>query len=329
MGNIKVLWTHNFNPDIKNSGNFMHQFAAFMNDFGVDIQLFYTGPLYSIKNVHSIQDKITILSPKFDIVHAQFGSGCSLATAGAKAKKIVSLRGSDWYKYKSNTAWGSLHSFLATLMTRLAIRHYDTVVTMSKRMSKEVEKKFPGAVVHTIPDPIDLNEFRPVDKSYARKKLFGINNSGLWVLFTTMSISNPVKRVWLAKKAVKAVSKNFKNVELKVASGISHKLMPLFVSSCDIALLTSIHEGWPNSVKEALACNVPFVATDVSDLSEIANIEPSCRISEADPEVIAENLCKALKQNHDFNLKSHVESMRMEIACQRLSLVYRKTLDKG
>ena len=328
MANIKVLWTHNFDPDIKNSGNFMHQFAANMDYFGVDLQLFYTGPLYNIKNVYKVRDEIASLSWKFDIVHAQFGSACSIVTAGAKVKKIVSLRGSDWYKYKGSTAWGSLHSLFATLMTRIAIRHYDAVITMSQRMSNEVKQKFPGAAVYTIPDPINLRKFRPIDKYYARKKLFGTNNLGVWVLFTTMSTTNPIKRVRLAKKAVKIASKVLNNIELKVASGISHKLMPLFVSSCDVALLTSTHEGWPNSIKEALACNVPFVATDVSDLAKIAETETSCRISDPDPDVIAANLCKTLGHHRNFNLRPHVESMRMETACERLSLVYKKTLNK-
>jgi len=312
-----------------NSGNFMHQFAGNMADFGVDLQLFYTGPLCNIKNIYKVTKKIKKISRKFNLVHAQFGSGCSLVTAGAKVKKIVSIRGSDWYKYKGNTTLVSLHSLIATLMTRIAIRHYDSVVTMSKRMSKEVRNKFPGAVVYTIPSPIDLKKFRPMDKSYARKRLFGTNSTGLWVLFNTMSINNPVKRVWLAKKAIKYVSKNYNNVELKIANGISHKLMPLFVSSCDVALLTSSHEGWPNAIKEALACNVPFVSTDVSDLAEIAKIESSCRISEPDSENIAENLCQTFEQHRDFNLRPYVEDMRMEIGCERLSQVYRKTLDKN
>lgn len=325
---MQVLWTHNFDPDIKNSGNFMHQFAVYMRDFGVDIRLFYTGPLNSIANLYKLRKKIASLSQNFDLVHAQFGSACSYVTAGAKVKKIVSLRGSDWYNYKGNTVWGSLHSLLATSMTRFAIRKYDAVITMSRRMSKEVEYRFPGALVSAIPSPIDLNKFRPIDKFYARNKLFGADNVGVWVLFNSLSKTNPVKRLWLAKNAVKIASKYYKNIELKITNSISHKLMPLFVSSCDVALLTSIHEGWPNAVKEALACNVPFVATDVSDLAEIAAIEPSCQISEADPEAIASHLCDVLAQRRDFNLRPHIKNMSVEVACERLYQIYKMTLGK-
>ena len=38
------------------------------------------------------------------------------------------------------------------------------------------------------------------------------------------------------------------------------------MNACDVALLTSIHEGSPQFIKEALACNRPIVSTDVGDV---------------------------------------------------------------
>ena len=65
--------------------------------------------------------------------------------------------------------------------------------------------------------------------------------------------------------------------------------MPSVVSECDLILITSVYEGWPNCIKEALACNVPFIATDVSDLSEIAKRHSNCRIAEPNPESISKH----------------------------------------
>ncbi|MEA5409980.1 glycosyltransferase [Haloarculaceae archaeon H-GB2-1] len=39
--------------------------------------------------------------------------------------------------------------------------------------------------------------------------------------------------------------------------------MPVWMNAADVLLLTSKREGFPNTVKEALACNLPVVSTDV------------------------------------------------------------------
>ena len=42
--------------------------------------------------------------------------------------------------------------------------------------------------------------------------------------------------------------------------------MPIYLNAADVFLLTSKWEGSPNIVKEAMACNIPIVATEVGDI---------------------------------------------------------------
>jgi len=304
----------------------MHLLARGMGKFGVDVRLFYTGSLRSPTGLVRARHRIIKMAPEYDLVHAQFGSACSAVTTGVKTKKIVSLRGSDWYRYNTNSFSGDAHSFLASSMTRWSLPKYDAVVTMSNRMLREVKARFRNVIVYSIPDPIDLTKFIPLNRAAARLKLFGKNSNDYWILFATLSTGNPVKRVSLAQSAVDIVRQRLGNVELKVASNIDHNLMPLFVASCDAVLSTSTHEGWPNIIKEALACNIPFVATDVSDLREVAGLDPSCRITEPNPEAIATHLCEVLQQRSETLLRHHVEKMGLEQTCASLFQVYQRTL---
>ena len=88
--------------------------------------------------------------------------------------------------------------------------------------------------------------------------------------------------------------------------------MPSVVSECDLVLSTSEYEGWPNCVKEALACNVPFIATDVSDLSEIAKRHSNCRIVKPDPESISKQIIQVLSLPKNNLLRQEVMHMSYE-----------------
>src|SRR5439155_20202719 len=58
-------------------------------------------------------------------------------------------------------------------------------------------------------------------------------------------------------------------IQLVVLDGrVPPGLVPLYLNASDCLVLASVTEGSPNIVKEALACNLPVVATDVGDVAE-------------------------------------------------------------
>lgn len=301
----------------------MHILAQGMRDLGVELDLCYLGNLRSVSNIFRAYCHIKKYAVGFDVVHSQFGSACAMATSGAEnVPKVLSLRGSDWYRFKEHLGFHSIHGLMASVMTRLVVTKYNAVVTMSHRMSSDILTEYPDLAVSIIPSPVNLNHFQPVIRDVARAKLGFPGNTEKWVLFTTMSTSNPIKRVALAQEAVKLANEQMGDVKLRVATGIDHSDMPLFVSACDLALCTSVHEGWPNCIKEALACNLPFVATDVSDLSMIAAKSPSCRTCLPDPAILADNICDVLSTPSPENLRRHVAEMDIPIISQKLLSLY-------
>lgn len=321
----KVLWPHNFDPAILNSGNFVHTFARGMKATGYEVCPYYLGTLKTPIGILRAIKRLKQVAGEYDLIHTQFGSACALVTALAAQDKykLLTLRGSDWYRIEVSLHKLFFHGLLANFFSRISLSCFQKIICVSNRLAGDVLRKAPNSSVYSLPDPIDLNKFKLVDRLVAKKK-FG-NESDLqkkWVLFTTMSLANPIKRADLALKAFEIANEKLGNLKLCIASGIAHDKMPEFVGACDLIILTSSHEGWPNCIKEALACNIPFVSTDVSDLSLIANQEPLCRICRPDPYVLAKNICDVLTSQKQIDLRKYVLEMDLIKSCENLCRIY-------
>jgi glycosyltransferase involved in cell wall biosynthesis len=145
-------------------------------------------------------------------------------------------------------------------------------------------------------------------------------------LFTTISERNPIKRTELARRAVEFASYSIPGIKLKVATGLAHDKMPIFIAGCNLALCTSTHEGWPNSIKEALACGLPFVSTDVSDLDGIARRYKSCFVGPADARLLADAILQSLASLPEPGLRDIALSMNLETTCKKLVSYYGELL---
>jgi glycosyltransferase involved in cell wall biosynthesis len=324
---MRVLWTHNFDPRILNKGSFMHAAADGLRARGVELHLHYLGNLRSPLQLWRAGREIKRLSRRFDLVHAQFGSACTLATAAAEGvPKLVTIRGNDWATHNSSFGFHYFHTRAAMKFTRSAISSYDCVCTVSHRLAAAVSRVVPTARIVVLPSPIDLGAFVPRNKLDAKAALGAPMCTEKWVLFNSVDLHSPVKRFQLAKAAFDLAQATRGGLRLRLATNLPHAAIAQFVAACDLILCTSESEGWPNSVKEALACDVPFVATDVSDLSVIAAQEPSCRICPADARVIAANICEVLAGPQPVGLRKHVEGMSVDAITDRLIATYQSVL---
>lgn len=309
---MKVLWTHNFDPRVLNSGCFMYTAAQGLSDVGVRVDLRYLGVLRRPDAILRAQRELAVASKSYDLVHAQYGSACAFATAGSRVPYLVSVRGSDWNRYPKLLHRYWLHTRLARMLTRVAIRKCSGVIAVSRRIAREIQAELRYAKVVVIPSPIDLDRWPLVSASDR------LGRQKFRVMFASNSENNALKRGALVSAAVRRAADGFANIELVRATGIPHHSMPNLVSSCDAVVCASYMEGWPNSVKEALACGLPFVSTDVSDLAEIAAREPSCRIVRPEIEDIADGLRHALQCGPSPELRRHVSHLSLENSTRAL-----------
>jgi glycosyltransferase involved in cell wall biosynthesis len=164
-------------------------------------------------------------------------------------------------------------------------RFADAVIVVSE----EIRRRIPGIV---IPCGVDLNVFRPYGRDEARARL-GWPKDKYLILFP-FDPARLVKRYDLAKAAVEQVAQEGIDIELVTVFSAENCEMPWYYSAADAMLLCSNREGSPTSVKEALACNLPVVATDVGDIREILRGVAGTRICGQDVSEIAGNLREVL-----------------------------------
>lgn len=325
---MRILWVHNIRNHALATCRFVHQLAEELQRRGVDVELHATGSLRGAARLFAARQRVRRLSVKYDLAHAQFGSASAVVTAGARCRRLLTLRGTDLLGCDTGSAWYRLHGWAARRMTRAALPRFERVIVMSHRMRDELGHFHGRSLgVDVVPDGIDLARFAPRDRLAARDALGFGGDTRPWVVFASQRDNNPVKRPQLALAAFAAAKRLRPELEFKSISGVPHLQIPLWMNAANALLLTSTREGWPNVVKEALASNVPFVSTDVSDLRSIAAVEPSCTVAPAEPEALAAGIVRAIDAPASDSPRAHVECMSLARIAERLLAIYRSVLD--
>ena len=174
-----------------------------------------------------------------------------------------------------------------------------------------------------IPDGIDTALFAPRDRRECQRML-GWSSSAKHVLFPSSRV-RPEKRFELAQSAVSLVQPAG-SVELHELSGVAHDQVPVWLNAADAVVLTSTHEGSPNVVKEALACDVAVVSVDVGDVRERISGIDGCSLADPTPEDLAEKLDRALGRGGRIQGRARVVGLSLERVAEERLEVYRSAL---
>lgn len=190
-------------------------------------------------------------------------------------------------------------------------------------MSEEMRSQL-GADCTIVPDGVDLDRFRPIPKSDARSKV-GWSDEVYHVLFPYPP-SRERKNHPRARRIVDAAERQLdRPVRFQVVWGVAHEDIPIYVNAADLLLLTSHSEGSPNSVKEALACNVPVVSTDVGDVRDrLEGVEPSV-VGSTDHELV-EGVVEVLESGERPNGRQAAREVSLERATEELLTVYERAV---
>ena len=239
----------------------------------------------------------------YDLIHANYGLTAPPAVLQWRHPVVLSLWGSDLL---GEYGW----------LTRRCARYADAVVVMSDEMASHLDRE-----CHVVPHGIDLDRFKPEPRRTARREL-GWNEDQPTVLFP-YGPSREVKDYPRAARIVdRAQDELGEPIALETVTGEPHHRMPLYLNAADAMILSSKSEGSPNSVKEALACNLPVISVDVGNVRTLLE-GVSHSVVDADDEVLARALAEVLRERPDSNGRERVADIALEHQLSRIEDIFR------
>jgi glycosyltransferase involved in cell wall biosynthesis len=118
------------------------------------------------------------------------------------------------------------------------------------------------------------------------------------------------------------------DIELLSVHDLQQDKIPQLLSGVDVLILTSLFEGSPNVIKEAMACNCPIVSTDVGDVREVFGGIDGCYVSGPDPQDFAEKILEALSFNGRTAGRERIYYLDSEKIAKKISRLYKEVLGK-
>jgi teichuronic acid biosynthesis glycosyltransferase TuaC len=258
----------------------------------------------------------------FDILHAQWGQS-ALPVFFTSKPLVVTFRGSDLFGITDEQGNYTFKGRVLKFLSKLVALRCSAVILVSKRLIPFVPFKKSYTI---LPSGIDFSIFKPGSQMDARKKL-GWSAEEKIILFGG-DPDRTDKRFFLAKQAVDGLGKFEHPVRLAFAKQVAHHEMPAYYQAADVLLLTSKHEGSPNVVKEALACNLPVVSVDVGDVKERIQSIPGCALCpNDDPATITRALTDVLAlERKNFNGREFVQDLDEDRIADGVLNIYRKLI---
>jgi len=257
---------------------------------------------------------------RYRLVHVHAGETASVARFFVGPPMIVSYCGDDILGYAKIDGTIPFYSRLRRFAIRRQARLFTATITKSREMAQALPIKV-QATNHVVPNGVDESLFCPMPKAEARERL-GWSSTERIVLFAATRPQEVRKRFDLAQAAVQHAEAEVGPIRLAVAENQPPTSIPIMMNAADCLLLTSMIEGSPNVVKEAIMCNLPVVTTRVGDIREmLADITPSA-ICRHDSSELGKALVDVLKVGIRSNGRQQRADLAESVIARRILEIY-------
>tara|TARA_Y100001970_G_scaffold270265_1_gene363911 strand:+ start:2925 stop:3962 length:1038 start_codon:yes stop_codon:yes gene_type:complete len=277
--------------------------------------------------------KNILLSTKPDMIHIHCGGLWSyfVCLLSKKTPLIITFHGSEIlinYKVAKSLLLNSLKNlkmvikyFLVKLFSYLSLQYVDFVILVTEKQKSITlkNKRF-----EIIPCGVDLKIFYPKDRILSIKKL-KLQIKKHYILF--ISPQRPIKNFELARKSIELVKKKIPNVEFLFSENVNNHDMIYYYNAASLLLITSISEGSPVMVKEAMACNTPIVSVDVGDIKDTLQSQNNFFIGPYDEKILSDNIIDVLKSQVAIKSRDAIKVNSMKNTAKQISNIYNKMIE--
>jgi len=329
---LSVLAVTNIFPNIRSpsSGTFVERQIAGLRAIGVDVEVMFVDREAEGRGTYRrVKGRVrTALSGRaHDMVHVMYGGVLAdVTTRATGAPTVVSFCGSDLAGAKRSGLLREVTAGYGILASHRAAKRAAGVIVKSAGLRDALPDEVDRARVRVIPNGVDFERFRPLPVHECRRRV-GWRDDDFHVVFHDRG--DPDKRLDLARAACDELRRRGAPVCLHLMKSLAHDQVPQWLNAADVLLLTSLHEGSPNTVKEALACDRPVVSTDVGDVRERIEGIDGCWIADPDPVDLADKLAAVYQRPSPRTVagRSSISGLSLEAVAHRIANFYADILN--
>jgi teichuronic acid biosynthesis glycosyltransferase TuaC len=254
-----------------------------------------------------------IKNNNYDIIHAHYGMVglvCGLTFSGKPI--VLSIMGSDAYGRLNINGKRVFSSYFEMLLTQIALLFTSSIIVKSKNIFNLVPYKKKTKI---LPNGVDFELFKP--------------NSNDLIKNNVLCLCNPKdsrKNFKLVQEAISLL--NDKNINLVNPYPIKPDDFPKYLNDSSVFVLSSYNEGSPNVIKEAMACGIPIVSTNVGDVEEVINKTKGCYLVSFTPEDVASKIKIVLQLHKRTTGRNDIKHLDSKIVAKKIIIIYKGILSK-